>query len=135
MYRDHLSLKMRRELADRDADVRELTLDLVAVGLAVVGEIEIEETRVRGRDLDGLVAVVLRPAGDALERIVRRRIPRELRQKQARPLDGPHDAFSRSRVGAVALLVVADNVSTLGGIVAMEPRLSIRGAVTRRIAA
>ena len=97
MDRDHLSLKMRRELADRDADVRELTLDLVAVRLAVVGEIEIEETRVRGRDLDGLVAVVLRPARDALQRIVRRRIPRELRQKQARPLDGPHDAFSRSR--------------------------------------
>ena len=72
MDRDHLALEMGREFGDLDADVGELALDLVAIGLALGGLVEIEEAPVPGRDLDALVAVVLGPAGDAVERIVRR---------------------------------------------------------------
>ena len=60
---DHLALEMGRELADRDADVGELALDLVAIGLALIGLVEVEERAVPGRDLDGLVAVDPSPIG------------------------------------------------------------------------
>src|SRR5271165_1790668 len=95
MDRNHLPLKMGREFADGDADIGKLALYLIAIAGALMGEIEIEEPRVPGRNLDRLVAVILRPPGNALEAVVRWRVARELRQKQAWPLDGPHDVFSR----------------------------------------
>jgi hypothetical protein len=67
MNRDHLALKMRGELADRNADVGELSLDLVAIGLAVVSAIKVEKAAVPGRDLNRLVSVILRPFRDPRE--------------------------------------------------------------------
>jgi len=52
---------MSRELADCDADVSERSLDLIAIGFALVGAVEIEESIVPGRDLDGLVTIGFRP--------------------------------------------------------------------------
>ena len=86
----HLALEMGGKLADRDADVGELALDLVAIGLAVVSAIEIEEAAVPGRDLDRLVAVILGPFRDSSEGVMGRGVGRELGQKQARALDGSH---------------------------------------------
>ena len=90
MDRHHLALEMRRELADGDPDVGESPLDLIAIGLALVSLVEIEKAVVPGGNLDRLVAEVLGPTSDAGERIVRRRIARELSKKEARALDGPH---------------------------------------------
>jgi hypothetical protein len=73
---------MRRELGDGDADVGELALDLVAIGRALGRLIEIEEALVPSRNLNALIAVALRPSGDALERVVRGRILRELGEEQ-----------------------------------------------------
>src|SRR5208282_456162 len=92
----HLSLKMSRQLADCDADVSERSLDLIAIGFALVGAVEIEESIVPGRDLDGLVTIGFRPFRNAGQRVVRRRIACELSKKQARALDGPHRALSPS---------------------------------------
>src|SRR5271165_94865 len=90
----YLSLKMSRKLADCDAYVSERSLDLIAIGFALVGAVEIEESIVPGRDLDGFVTVGFRPSRNAGERIVRRRIACELSKKQARALDGSHRALS-----------------------------------------
>src|SRR5580704_6036364 len=92
MHRDHLALEVGRELAHDDADIGELALDLVAIGLALEGLVEIEETAIPGRNLDGLVAIPLGPARDTFECVVRRRVPRELRQKKPWAFEGPHDA-------------------------------------------
>src|SRR5580704_7467204 len=92
MHRDHLALEMGRELAHDDADIGELALDLVAIGLAVEGLVEIEEAAIPGRNLDGLVAVTLGPAPDAFERVVGRRVSRELRKKKPWAFEGPHGA-------------------------------------------
>src|SRR6516164_5096947 len=94
MNGNHLPLKMSRQLADCDADVSERSLDLVAIGFALVGAVEIEESLVPGRNLDGLVTVGFRPSRNAGERVVRWRIACELSKKQARALDGPHRAPS-----------------------------------------
>ena len=77
---NHLALEMGREFADCDADIGKLALDLVAIGLALVGEIEIEKAGVPGWNLDSLVSVVLGPPRDAFEGVVRRRVAGELRQ-------------------------------------------------------
>jgi hypothetical protein len=56
---------MRGQLADYDADVGKRPLDLIAIDLAVVGLVDIEKTFVPGGDLNGLVAIVLRPFRDS----------------------------------------------------------------------
>ena len=65
MNGDHLALKMGGKLADRDADVGQLSLDLVAIGLAVIGAIEVEQAAVPGRNLNRLVPVILGPFRDS----------------------------------------------------------------------
>jgi len=94
MHGDHLALEMGRELADRDADIGELALDLVAVSLALMGLVEIEEAPVPAGDLDRLVAIALGPARDAFERVVRGCVLRELGKKQPWPFHRPHAASS-----------------------------------------
>ena len=78
--RNHLTLEMGREFADRDADIGKLALHLVAIGGAFIGAVEIEEAGVGSRNLDGLVAIALGPSRNTLEGVVRRRVARKLRQ-------------------------------------------------------
>jgi hypothetical protein len=78
---------MGRKLGDGYADVGELALDLVAIGRALGSLVEIEEASIPSRNLYALVAVALRPFGDALERVVGRRILRKLGEEKARTLE------------------------------------------------
>src|SRR5580698_5328550 len=98
----HLALKMSGELADRDADVGQLSLDLVAIGLAVVRAIKVEKAAVPGRDLDRLVSVILGPFRDSSEGVMGWSVGCKLSQKQARALDRSH-AFSPSATDAARL--------------------------------
>jgi hypothetical protein len=95
----HLALKMSGKLADRDADVGQLALDLVAIGLAVVSAIKVEKAAVPGRDLNRFVSVILRPFRDSCEGVVRGSVGCKLGQKQARALHRSH-AFSPSAADA-----------------------------------
>ena len=87
---------MRRELGDLDAVLLRDALDLVAVVLRGRGLVEVEEPPVPGRDLDAGIADLAGPPGDRGPGIERRRIPRELREEQARPLDRLHESSSLS---------------------------------------
>ena len=102
MNRDHLALEMGRQFGDRDADIGELALDLIAIGGAFGRPVEIEQALVPGRDLDALIAVALRPARDALQRIMGGGVLRELGQKQARSFDRLHRFLPRGRVAVIA---------------------------------
>jgi hypothetical protein len=95
----HLALKMSGKLADRDADVGQLSLDLVAIGLAVVSAIKVEKAAVPGRDLNRLVSVIPRPFRDSCEGVMGRSVGCKLGQKQARALHRSH-AFSPSGADA-----------------------------------
>src|ERR1700733_3905377 len=95
----HLALKMSGKFADRDADVRQLSLDLVAIGLAVVSVIKVEKAAVPGRDLDRFVSVILGPFRDSSEGVMGRGVGCKLGQKQARALHRSH-ALSPSAMNA-----------------------------------
>ena len=58
---------MRGKLADRDADVGQFSLDLVAISFAIVGAIKVEKAAVPGRDLNRFIAVILGPFRDSSE--------------------------------------------------------------------
>jgi hypothetical protein len=53
---------MGGELADRDADVGQRSLDLVAIGFAVISAIKVEEAAIPTWDLDRLVSLIVRMA-------------------------------------------------------------------------
>ena len=94
--RDQLPLQMRRELGDRQTMARRCSLELVAIGLRRRGLGEIEQPVVPGRNLHALVAERRRPLAHARERIERRRVAGELRQKNRRTLDhASHDPLPR----------------------------------------
>src|SRR5580698_4436086 len=88
--RHHLALKMGGEFADRDADVAEPSLDLVAIGLAVISAIKVEKAAVPGGDLNRFVSEILGPLGDSSEGVMGGSIGCKLSQKQARALDRSH---------------------------------------------
>jgi hypothetical protein len=93
---------MSGKLADRDADVGKLSLDLVAIGLAVVSAIKVEKAAVPGRDLDRFVSVILGPFRDSSEGVMGRGVGCKLGQKQARALHRSH-ALSPSAMDACPL--------------------------------
>jgi len=80
---DELALQMCRQLADHDVGVGELAGDVIAIGLALRGLLEIEELRV-GRDLHADVAQARGPLRHRLELVERRIRARKLREKYRR---------------------------------------------------
>src|SRR3546814_20396496 len=80
---------MRREFADLDPVAVEAPPQIVAIGLALGGHVEIDQAR-RAGNLERLVPQPRRPFGEMVERIERGLIAEELRQKNARPLDRLH---------------------------------------------
>ena len=90
MNRHHLALKVSGKLADGDADVGQLSFDLVAIDLAVVSEIKVEKAAVPSRNLNRFVTVILGPFRDSSEGVMRWSVGCELSQKQARALDRSH---------------------------------------------
>src|SRR5580698_10504161 len=97
--RHHLALKMSGKLADRDADVGQFSLDVVAIGLAVISAIKVEKAAVPARDLNRFVSVILGPFRDSSEGVMGRRVSCKLGQKQTRALHGSH-ALSPSAADA-----------------------------------
>src|SRR3546814_14952087 len=89
MHRDKLALQMRREFADLDPVAVEAPPQIVAIGLALGGHVEIDQAR-RAGNLERLVPQPRRPSGEMVERIERGLIAEELRQKNARPLHRLH---------------------------------------------
>ena len=88
--RDQLALQMGRELGDLDPVLGGGALQLVAIGLALRGLLEVDEARVPGRDLHALVAERRRPAADRIEGVERRLVADELREEDRRSLDRFH---------------------------------------------
>src|SRR6266550_3663918 len=89
-----LALQMRRQLGHLEAALGQDAFYLVTVGLALGGFGEVEEALIPAGDLDAFEAEPRGPAGDGLQAVERRRIPRELRQEYGRPFDRPHSASS-----------------------------------------
>src|SRR3546814_14865301 len=92
MHRDELAMQMRREVADLDPVAVEAPPQIVAIGLALGGHVEIEQAR-RAGNLERLVPQPRRPFGEMVERIERGLIAEELRQKTDRPLDSLNRPF------------------------------------------
>ena len=87
---DELALQVGREFGDLEAVLRERALDLVAVGLALGGVLQVEQAAVPARDLHALVAQAAGPTADGVERVERCRVAGELGQEDGRALDRLH---------------------------------------------
>ena len=85
--RNELAGKMRGELADLQPQPGQPPAQLVAIGVALRGEAEIEEPRIPGRDLDRAIALPCRPGAEPLQPVEGRLRARELRQRKPRPPD------------------------------------------------
>ncbi len=90
MHGDELALQMRRQLCDLQTLLSEHAFHFVAVRLALRRALEIEQPRFPRRNLHGFEAEPRRPLADGAQRVERRRIARELREKDGRPLDRAH---------------------------------------------
>ncbi len=81
MHGHELSLEMRRQLGDLDAVLLGGTPHFIAIRLGFGRLLEIDEPWIPACDLHALVAERSRPFADRVERVERRLIARELRQK------------------------------------------------------
>ena len=94
---DELALQVGGKLGYLQAVLGQDALDLIAVGLAFRGFVEIEEPGVPGRDLHAGIAKLGGPFGHAGQGVEGRLIARELGQEDAWPLDvGCHAANTSS---------------------------------------
>jgi len=75
---------MGRKLGDLDARLGADARDLVAVIAGRGGAVQVDETRIAGQ-LDAPVAQPRRPGRDVGQRVERRGVARELRQKDGGP--------------------------------------------------
>src|SRR5437899_500291 len=101
MHGHQLTLQMRGQLGHLEPALRQDALYFVTVGLALGGLLEVEQSRVPGRDLDPFEAESSGPAGDGFQVVERWRIARELRQKYGGSFDRPHRAILRNRRGEI----------------------------------
>lgn len=90
MAGDKLALEMCREFRDGEFVARGDGLQIIAIRFAFGGALEIEEAGVPGRDLHGHVAEAGGPGADGIEGVEGRSICGELREEDARALDGFH---------------------------------------------
>src|SRR4029077_7158699 len=90
VYRDQLTLQMRRQLRGFDAVPGHRALELIAIGLALGGLLEVDDTRIPARQLHADEAALLGPLRHVVEILQMRATARELRQEYRRSLDGFH---------------------------------------------
>src|SRR5207248_6917969 len=87
---DEVTLEMGRQLGDDEAMRGERSLHLVTIGLTRGRLLEVEQPRVPGRDLDTGKPERRGPARHAGERVERRGVAGELREKDRGPPDRLH---------------------------------------------
>ena len=83
-----LALHVGGKLGDLEAEVGQDALDLVAVGVALGGQLQVEEAAVPGGNLHAPVAHVRHPAADGGQAVEGRFVPRELGKENRRSLHG-----------------------------------------------
>ena len=88
VHRHQLALHVGGQLGDLQAEVGQHALDLVAVGVALGGELQVEQAPVPGGDLHALVPHVRHPAADGRQAVERRLVPGELGEEDPRSLHG-----------------------------------------------
>src|SRR5215471_10084927 len=88
-----LSLKMGRQLRQCDTMLRQSALYVVTIGVAVCSLLQIEQTNIPARDLDALVIEFGGPCGYGIERVERRLVAGELRQKDRWSFDCLHELY------------------------------------------
>jgi hypothetical protein len=88
--RDELALQVRGQLGGLDAVSRECAPELVAIGLALRGLLEIHDAAIPARELHADEAAFLGPLGHVVEILQMRATARELRQENRRSLDRLH---------------------------------------------
>ena len=101
MHRNELALQMGGELRDAEAVRREVTDQLIAIGFAFGGAVEIEEPSVPTGDLHALIAKRRNPLGDGSERVERRCVGSELGEKDRGTLERLHPKTSSPRPSAL----------------------------------
>ena len=88
--RHELALQVGRELGDLDAVLLRDAAQLLAVGLAFGGLLEVDQPASQVGNLHALVAEPGRPAADPVEGVERRRVAGELGEEDRRTLDRFH---------------------------------------------
>src|SRR5580698_6411662 len=86
-----LALKMGRQLGDLKPRLSDDAADVVAVVLALGGQLQIEEAPIPGGNLHALETQPHGPPCHAVKRVEWRFIGSKLRQKNSGSLDGFHD--------------------------------------------
>jgi hypothetical protein len=91
MHGDQLALQVGRQLGDLQAVAGQQAGDVVAIGLALGGQGQVEErVRPAGRHLHADIAEVGDPRGHGLQLVERRLAADELGQEDGRPLERLH---------------------------------------------
>src|SRR5271163_649174 len=107
VYGDELSRDVTCEFGDRQAMRLRGPAEFIAIGLRLSSFADVDEAINPGRDLHALVAQRRRPLAHAAERIKRRCVAGELRQKNRRALNqARHDLLLLSRAFLVPLPLV-----------------------------
>ena len=92
MHRDQLPLQMRRQFGDFNGMFGEAAAKIVAIGLALGGELQVDQLRIAG-DLDADVTEPRRPFGQRVERIERGCVAEELGEEYPGALHAGHAAL------------------------------------------
>ena len=90
MHGHQLPLKMSRKFGELQTVLRQSGEHLVAIGFTFPGALQIEQPAIPGRNLHSLIAQAGSPLRNTVQGIERSGVPRELSQKDSRPLDGFH---------------------------------------------
>src|SRR6266481_810438 len=88
MHRDQLALQMSGELGEMECVSGQGIEHLFTIGLALCGQLQVEQAAVPGWNLHALVAQTAHPARDILQVVERSRVTGKLGQEDCRALDG-----------------------------------------------
>ena len=94
MHRNQLTLQMGRQLGDLDPAVCQHAAQIIAVGLAGRGGLEIDERGLPAGNLYAPESKIGGPGGNVLQAIKRRFIAHKLSQENRRAFDGSHSVLS-----------------------------------------
>src|SRR5713101_4902718 len=90
MHRDQLALQMSGELGEMESVSDQGIEHLFTIGLALCGQLQVEQAAVPGWNLHALVAQTAHPLRDILQTVKRSRVTGKLGQKNCRALDSLH---------------------------------------------
>src|ERR1700693_4230646 len=88
MHRDQLALQMSGELGEMESVSGQGIEHLFTIGLALCGQLQVEQAAVPGWNLYALVAHTAHPVRDILQVVERSRVTGKLGQEDCRALDG-----------------------------------------------